>query len=202
MFGFMVFMLILFLVFGGIIAGVVMLVRASARSGKQHFDVAAQVLAPLIAGTATNQQLHGTYQGMPVAASFVVETSGTDEMRGNVYYFFTSMTAGPGASDWSLNFGGEGLLGSGHKAWHVTSKDAALVARLDGAGAPAAAERSSVHSSFIYRAQDGTLMSRLPAANRKTWPDAAVFANQLAILAALADCNRRANGPALVATNS
>jgi hypothetical protein len=193
--GFVVFMLVLLLVFVGVIAGVVMLIRASSRAGKKRFDDASSALLPLIAGVATNQQLHGTYQGMQVTASIVVDSqqrAGDDE-RTNVYYFITSMAAGPGQSDWTLTYGGEGLLGTGHKAWQVKSGDAALAARLTEANAVAAAERSSVPSAFAYRAADGILTSRLPGAYHKTWPDAATFGNQLEVLAALADCNRQAS---------
>jgi hypothetical protein len=202
MVGFVIFMLFLLLFFGAIIAGVVFLIRASTRAGKKHFDDASTALLPLIAGTAANDQLHGTYQGMPVTASIVVQSQQTagDAERTNVYYFFTSLSAGPGQSDWKLAFGGEGLLGTGHKTWHVESHDADLAARLTDAGAATAAARSSVQSGISYRAQDGMLSSRLPGSYRKTWADAATFANQLEVLAALADCNRRANNVAQAAT--
>jgi len=194
--------LILLLFFVAVAVGVVMLLRARSGVRVKHAVAAGQELSPLIAGTATDGQLRGTYQNMPVSASFVVETSGTDEMRSFDYYFFTGLTLNPGGSDWTIHFGGAGMLGTGHKAWHVASKDAELVARLNAAGAPAAAERSSVHATFMYRAKDGVLSSRLPGAHHKTWPDAALFANQLEVLAALAECERRATAAAPAATGS
>ena len=195
-------MLVLLLFFAAVAVGVVMLLRARSGVRVKHAVAAGQELCPVISGTATDGQLHGTYQNMPVSASFVVETSGTDEMRSFDYYFFTSLTSAAGGSDWTLSFGGHGMLGTGHKVWHVASKDADLVARLNEAGAPAAAERSSVHSTFMYRAKDGVLSSRLPAAHHKTWPDAALFSNQLEVLAALAECERRATAAAPAATGS
>lgn len=195
MLGFLIFMFVLLLFFGGGIAGIVFLVRASSRAGKKHFDDVSTALLPLIAGTAQGQQLVGTYAGTGVVASIVVQAGTSDgDGRTNEYYFLTTFAAGPGSADWSLAYQGDGLLHSGQKSWHVKTKDHEFETRLTEAGVLAAvAPWTEGAPTITYRAKDGSLTATSPRMFKKAWPAAAAFANHLAVLAALVDCNRRAN---------
>jgi hypothetical protein len=194
--GFLIFMFVLLLVFGGVIAGIVFLVRASSRAGKKHFDDVSTSLLPLIAGTAQGQKLVGTYAGTSVVASIVVQAGTSDgDGRTNEYYFLTTFAAGPGSADWSLAYEGDGVLHSGQKSWHLKTKDHELETRLAEAGVlGAAAPWTDGAPTITYRAKDGSLTATSPRTYKKTWPAAAAFANHLAVLAALVECNRRANG--------
>jgi hypothetical protein len=196
-------MLVLLVFFGGGIAGIVFLVRASSRAGKKHFDDVSNSLLPLIAGTAQGQNLMGTYAGNRVVASIVVQAGISDgDGRTNEYYFLTTFAAGPGSADWSLAYEGDGVLHSGQKSWHLKTKDQELETRLTEAGVLAAvAPWIDGAPTITYHAKDGSLTATSPRTYKKTWPAAAAFANHLAVLAALVDCNRKANAAASVAAN-
>jgi hypothetical protein len=190
---FLIFMLVFF---GAAIYGVTRLMRAGAGVAKKHFDETSAALLPLISGTASpNQQLTGTYSGMKVVAYMHVESErDADSTPTNKYYFFNDMVAGPGRGDWTLDYTGDGLLHTGSPSWHLKTKDDALKSALTAAGALDAAGRiGGAKPAIAYRAKDGVLSARSPGSYKKVWPDAATFANQLEVLAALADCNKRAN---------
>ena len=196
MLGFLIFMVVLLLVFGGAIAGVVLLVRASSGAGKKHFAEVSSSLLPLIAGTAQGEKLVGTYAGSNVVASIVVQagSAGDADGRTNEYYFLTTFAAGPASADWSLAFQGDGLLHSGQKSWHLKTKDHELEARLVDAGVlAAAAPWTDAAPTITYRAKDGSMTATSPRSFKKTWPTAVAFGNHLAVLAALVECNRKAN---------
>lgn len=203
MLGFLIFMLVLLVFFGGGIAGIVFLVRASSRAGKKHFDDVSNSLLPLIAGAAQGQNLVGTYAGNRVVASIVAQAGTSDgdgDGRTNEYYFLTTFAAGPASADWSLAYQGDGLLHSGQKSWHLKTKDQELEMRLTEAGVLAAvAPWIDGAPTITYHAKDGSLTATSPRSFKKTWPTAAVFGSYLAALAALVDCNRKANAAASVA---
>jgi hypothetical protein len=188
-------MLVLFAFFAAVIYGVTRLFRASAGAAKKHFDDTSAALLPLIAGTASNQQLNGTYSGMKVVALMHVESErDADSTPTPKYYFFINLTAGPGRSDWTLDYTGDGLLHTGTPSWHLKTKDEELKTGLTAAGAIDAAGRvTGSKPAILYRAKEGILSTRSSGSFKKVWPDAATFANQLEVLAALAECNTRAN---------
>ncbi|GAC1301874.1 MAG: hypothetical protein NVSMB19_10480 [Vulcanimicrobiaceae bacterium] len=191
-----VLLLIFFLVTAAVLYGFVKLFRANVRMSKKKFGDASAALLPLIAGTANADKLTGTYCGKSVTAHLLrqVESGGTDGDRDVAYYFVTSLTAGPGHANWSLVYTGDALMGLGTKSWHIRTKDEALKQRLTEAGALDAVARLGDHKPEIaYGANDGIVSATSPRSYRKTYPDAAAFKNTLEALAALADCNVRAN---------
>ena len=196
MLGFLIFMIVLLVIFGGVIAGIVFLLRAASGAGKKHFADVSTALLPLIAGTAQGEKLVGTYAGTSVVASIVVRAGSSSDAGGqaNEYFFMTTLAAGPATADWSLAYEGDGLLHSGQKTWHLKTKDRDLEARLIAAGVLAAvAPWTDAAPTITYRAQDGALTATSPRTFKKTWPTAAAFASHLAVLGALVACNRTAN---------
>lgn len=190
------FFLLFLLVFGGVFVGIILVIRSNARAGKKHFEDASAALLPLIAGKAEGQKMNGTYSGMAVTASMVADmrTDVSDSTRDRVYYFSTQMAAGKGHGDWTLAYAGDGFLKTGAKSWHIETKDEALKTRLTEAGTLKAIERwQDPKSAISYSAADGWLHAQSRELFKPVWPDAAAFANHLEVLAALAECNRKAN---------
>src|SRR5688572_19633527 len=79
-------------------------------------------ISGIVAGSAKGNKMTGTYAGMPVAARVDSITGDTSTS----YFFEVVMTAPAQGKDWSVEYGGQGLLGRGQRSWNIKTKDEAL----------------------------------------------------------------------------
>lgn len=152
-------------------------------------------ISGIIGGTARGNKMFGTYAGMPVAARVDSITGDTSTS----YFFEVVMTAPAEGKDWSVEYGGQGLLGRGPRSWYIKSKDEALKQRLETAGALAAVERQGTGDAVAYKAKHGALTFRSPVNSPYAIARPDQFTAQLALLQRLAAANREAQGVTLAA---
>lgn len=127
---------------------------------------------------------------MPVAAR--VRAVSDSDNSNTTYYFEASLTGAPGGRDWTMKYGGQKLLGFGEKSWHVSTKDDALKARLEGSGELAAVAQFG-YPTISYKARRGEFEYSEQVRGMFDIPPPERFSAQLELLARLARLNAQAN---------
>lgn len=174
-----------------IVAGVAAFVVWFVKRSNARYAEAWAALTPLVEGGASKgSRMTGTYQGMPVAAR--VRPVSDSDNSSTTYFFETSLTAAPVGRDWTIRHGGQKLLGFGEKVWHVSTKDDALKARLEGSGEFAEVARLGF-PTVTYKARRGELLYSEQVSGMFDIPRPERFSAQLELLARLARLNSRAN---------
>ena len=146
-------------------------------------------IAGLVNGTSKGSQMIGTYMGAMVEAR-IKSFSDDDE---TTYYYELSLTPGGRGQDWSVNYGGEKLLGFGEKRWHVKAKDDALKDRLVAARVVELVAVRPQHSNVSYKAKRGVLVYHETLRSGFDVPAPEEFKAQLELLGRLAEVNRQVN---------
>lgn len=147
-------------------------------------------LREIVDGAPKGSKMTGRYAGMPLQARIDSQSSG-DSSTTN--YWEIVLTPGAQGKDWSLDYTGDGLLGTGEKQWRVKTKDDGLKGRLLAAGAIGALEGVDHNTDIAYKAKQGTLTYRTRVNSAFAIPGPDEFKQQLALLQRLVDINRQAN---------
>lgn len=148
-------------------------------------------LAGLINGTSKGSRMTGTYMGAPVEAK--INAVSDNDGGATSYYYELSLVQGGRGQDWSVNYGGEKLLGFGEKRWHVKTKDDALKDRLASARVVEIVAVRPQHSHVSYKAKRGALVYQETIGGAFAVPAPEEFKAQLELLARLAEVNRQVN---------
>ncbi|HZO90536.1 MAG TPA: hypothetical protein VFB38_19570 [Chthonomonadaceae bacterium] len=164
---------------------------------KRAYAAYAQAWAPLLAqvnGTAKGATLSGTYQGHPVRAA-IKTISGEGSSS---YEYYLHMTVGSSGKGWTVCYGGEKLLGTGPKSWHVQTKDEALKQHLLSSGIVERLQNWGGYPDISYK--NGVLAYHLTVGDMFDVPTPEQFAAQLELLAHLAQLTQPARLPELSAS--
>jgi hypothetical protein len=148
-------------------------------------------LLPLVeGGSSKGSRMTGTYQGMPVSAR--VRAVSDSDNSNTTYFFEASLTGAAVGRDWAIRYGGQKLLGFGEKVWHVTTKDDALKARLEGSGEFADVAQLG-YPTVTYKARRGEILYSEQVSGMFDIPRPERFSAQLELLARLARLNSQSN---------
>ena len=152
-------------------------------------------ISGIVDGKPNGNKMSGTYAGMPVAARVDSITGDTSTS----YFFEVVMTTPAHGKDWSVEYGGQGLLGRGQRSWYIKTKDETLKQRLETAGVVAAMETWSQGVTVAYKAKSGALTFRSPVNSAFGIASPDQFTAQLDLLQRLARVSQHAGVATLAA---